>query len=311
MASVEQCLFCFETLVAKLEGRPPMTLEEVQEAWLEYPKGDEETSSDEADVDTNEAPASAIRASLKTQMSSTAASSASSSIPGSSGSSKPSTPQSFATSAPPSRPPTTAPTKTEPTYLPTGQGRRSQQSKPITESPLFVTWNTVSPRSHNRSLRGCIGTFEPQDLDTGLRDYALTSALHDTRFNPIGLSELHKLEVAVTLLTDFERCADPMDWELGVHGIKISFYERHRRYTATYLPDVASEQGWTKEETLESLVRKAGWKGRRSWKDLDELEVVRYQGRKESVEYEEYKNFRDWVVAEEKRKKEAAAAAKK
>lgn len=307
MASVAQCLFCFETLVAKLEGRPPMTLDEVQEAWAAYPKENEETSSDEADADTSEAPASAIRAGLKTQFSSTTTSSASNSIPGSSFSSKPSTPQSFATSAPSSRPPTAASSsKAEPTYLPTGQGRRSQQSKPITESPLFVTWNTVSPRSHSRSLRGCIGTFEPQELDSGLRDYALTSALHDTRFSPISLSELHKLEVAVTLLTDFERCSDPLDWELGVHGIKISFYERHRRYSATYLPDVASEQGWTKEETLDSLVRKAGWTGRRSWKEINELEVVRYQGRKESVEYEEYKNFRDWVVAQEKRKKEAA-----
>jgi AMME syndrome candidate gene 1 protein len=42
------------------------------------------------------------------------------------------------------------------------------------EFPLFVTWNTVR-RDGTKSLRGCIGTFEPQDLDDGLRSYALTS----------------------------------------------------------------------------------------------------------------------------------------
>lgn len=41
------------------------------------------------------------------------------------------------------------------------------------EFPLFVTWNTVS-RSGYKSLRGCIGTFEPQELQYGLKSYALT-----------------------------------------------------------------------------------------------------------------------------------------
>lgn len=140
-------------------------------------------------------------------------------------------------------------------------------------------------------------------MDVGLKDYAITSALHDTRFSPITLAELPALEVAVTLLTDFEPCAEPLGWELGVHGIKISFYERHKRYSATYLPDVAVEQGWTKEETLESLVRKAGFNGRKTWRDVGDLQVVRYQGRKESVEYQEYREWRVWVLAKEEERK--------
>jgi AMME syndrome candidate gene 1 protein len=76
----------------------------------------------------------------------------------------------------------------------------------------------------------------------------------------------------------------------------VSFYHHHKRYGATYLPDVAVEQGWTKEETLLSLMRKAGWSGRREkWKEVGDLKVVRYQGKKESVDYEEYRKWRDWV----------------
>ncbi|EAQ83309.1 hypothetical protein CHGG_09713 [Chaetomium globosum CBS 148.51] len=117
----------------------------------------------------------------------------------------------------------------------------------------------------------------------------------DTRFNPVRAAELPSLAVAVTLLTDFEDAADAADWELGVHGLRISFRYNGRRYGATYLPDVAVEQGWTKEETLVSLMRKAGWMGRKDrWEEV-ELSVVRYQGRKVGLEYAEFKQWRDWV----------------
>lgn len=43
------------------------------------------------------------------------------------------------------------------------------------EHPLFVTWNTVSERTGNKSLRGCIGTFDAVDLGSGLKSYALTA----------------------------------------------------------------------------------------------------------------------------------------
>lgn len=78
--------------------------------------------------------------------------------------------------------------------------------------------------------------------------------------------------------------------------MKVSFYHHHRRYGATYLPDVAVEQGWTKEETLLSLMRKAGWLGKRDrWREVGDLKVVRYQGKKESVDYDEYRKWKDWV----------------
>jgi uncharacterized protein (TIGR00296 family) len=300
MATVEQCLYCFEVLASKLQGLPHMSLFEIEESWAEYPKGSEDDSDEEAE-DPDENKAGAPGASVPNVSSTTLSSTSSGSKPASSVFSKSSTPSSAATSAASSRPPTsTSMGKPETTYTPVGQSKRSAQSQPITTSPLFVTWNKISPTSHTRSLRGCIGTFEPQELASGIRSYSLTSALQDTRFNPITARELPALEVSVTLLTDFEPCADPMDWELGVHGIKISFYERHRRYSATYLPDVAVEQGWDKEETIESLMRKAGWSGRKDWRELAELRVVRYQGRKESVEYEEFNRWREWVDGKKK-----------
>lgn len=71
--------------------------------------------------------------------------------------------------------------------------RRSQQPSPAAppkeeEHPLFVTWNTVSSRG-NKSLRGCIGTFDPQELSSGLKSYALTAYV----FSPTGLPTKYML----------------------------------------------------------------------------------------------------------------------
>lgn len=148
-------------------------------------------------------------------------------------------------------------------------------------------------------LRGCIGTFESIPLEEGLATYALTAALEDTRFPPIARRELRHLEVAVTLLTDFEVASGGVeDWELGKHGIRISFVVNGLQYGATYLPDVAVEQGWTKEQTLVNLMRKAGWSGRRDqWRKVN-LRVVRYQGRKKRLTYRQFMNWKDWADAQ-------------
>lgn len=90
-----------------------------------------------------------------------------------------------------------------------------------------------------------------------------------------------------------------MDWTLGTHGLRISFTHQSRRYGATYLPDVAKEQGWTKEETMISLMRKAGWNGGSSswlktWRE-GKGELVRYEGKQVGLHYAEWRAWRDWV----------------
>ena len=42
-----------------------------------------------------------------------------------------------------------------------------------------------------------------------------------------------------------------------MHGVIIDFVDgRRRKRSAVYLPDVIPEQGWTKSETIESLIKK-------------------------------------------------------
>ncbi|KAG4305805.1 hypothetical protein PORY_000715 [Pneumocystis oryctolagi] len=153
--------------------------------------------------------------------------------------------------------------------------------------PLFVTWNIISSSGH-KSLRGCIGTFKPLPLKHGLHSYALTSALNDSRFPPISEEEVPFLECSVTLLTNFETIEDPLDWIIGLHGLQISFVYKNKHMSATYLPCVAEEQNWTKEETLSNLLIKAGVNERVfNWRQIN-MKVTRYQGSKAECTYDEY-----------------------
>lgn len=283
MATAAHCVFCFETLVAHLESRKPMSLAGIQKSWTEYSHSTDTDNDDDTDNNNND------------NNTPTGSTTLSKRLPALRRITESSTSSSTSTSSSASNSTLSLGASTPATSISSESESEDSPATTITESPLFVTWNTISPRSGSRSLRGCIGTFEPQDLEEGLSSYALISALQDTRFNPISARELPSLEVAVTLLTDFEEADDAMDWDLGTHGLRISFYHHGKRYGATYLPDVAVEQGWTKEETVVSLMRKAGWMGRKErWQEV-ELDVVRYQGRKEKLEYAEYMGWREWV----------------
>jgi len=99
----------------------------------------------------------------------------------------------------------------------------------------------VTLRRHGQ-LRGCIGIFTPQeDLPSTVRSMAQAAA-HDPRFldRPLSLSELPELRIEISLLSPLERRENPLDFQLGRHGIYIK--RGHR--VGCFLPEVATEHGW-------------------------------------------------------------------
>ncbi|XP_045597269.1 uncharacterized protein CG5902 isoform X3 [Procambarus clarkii] len=155
--------------------------------------------------------------------------------------------------------------------------------------PLFVTWKV----GKDKRLRGCMGTFSHINLHAGLREYAATSAFKDSRFQPIGRDELPRLGVSVSILRHFEDGRDYRDWDIGVHGIRIEFLnERGAKRTATYLPEVAPEQGWDHEQTIDSLLRKGGYKGPVTSEVRRSIKLTRYQSEKISVTFQGYSKTR-------------------
>uniref|UniRef100_A0A8C2J6E2 AMMECR nuclear protein 1 n=1 Tax=Cyprinus carpio TaxID=7962 RepID=A0A8C2J6E2_CYPCA len=116
-----------------------------------------------------------------------------------------------------------------------------------------------------------------------------SSALKDSRFPPMTRDELPRLFCSVSLLTNFEDVGDYLDWEVGVHGIRIEFFsEKGSKRTATYLPEVAKEQGWDHIQTIDSLLRKGGYKAPITNDFRKTIKLTRYRSEKMTVSYAEY-----------------------
>ena len=104
-------------------------------------------------------------------------------------------------------------------------------------------------------LRGCIGSLTPEaPLYASVHDNAVNAALRDPRFDPVQSGELARITVDVSVLSPIRDVPSIADFKIGQQGIILE----KGRYRAVYLPEVATEQGWTVEETLSSLSQKAG-----------------------------------------------------
>ncbi|SMN20530.1 similar to Saccharomyces cerevisiae YOR289W Putative protein of unknown function [Maudiozyma saulgeensis] len=172
------------------------------------------------------------------------------------------------------------------------------------KTSLFVTWKKKPRGKDEYQLRGCIGTFSKLPLDEGIQRFALVSALEDTRFHPISENDLTRLKCYCNVLQNFETIYDNkkrikendiFNWTIGKHGIELRFKDPHgsKIRSATFLPDVMTEQGWDKSETFKNLLEKAG-----CLSNIDEImehydqyfvDVVRYEGNKSSITYKEFK----------------------
>jgi hypothetical protein len=175
MANVAQCYYCFEALLASFEGREPASLAAIEALWEQYEQTQKlsalegQTEEDpEQQQSANEDDDVSLSSSglkklpiprisrLQSEMS---ASSSTATTPSSASNTSANSQQSSSTNI------TTPGSVSE---------ANAQLQSPDQRYPLFVTWNTIS-RSGHKSLRGCIGTFEGQELAAGLKSYALTS----------------------------------------------------------------------------------------------------------------------------------------
>lgn len=122
------------------------------------------------------------------------------------------------------------------------------------------------------NLRGCIGRFiSSEPLYKVVQESAVSSAFGDPRFSPLTKEEYPRTEFEITVLGPLKKISSIDQIILGRHGIYIKKDFR----SGTMLPQVATENGWTREQFLGYTARdKAGigWDG---WKDA---ELYIYEG---------------------------------
>ena len=115
-------------------------------------------------------------------------------------------------------------------------------------------------------LRGCIGHFcEDVPLHEIVSEMARAAAFEDPRFMPVTKDELEDIDIEISVLTPMRRIQSLDEFELHRHGI----YIRRGYRSGTFLPQVADEVNWTKEEFVSHCAQdKAGigWDG---WRDAE------------------------------------------
>jgi AmmeMemoRadiSam system protein B/AmmeMemoRadiSam system protein A len=134
---------------------------------------------------------------------------------------------------------------------------RGGSPKLLREAGAFVTL-----RKHGR-LRGCIGRLEPEGALLRLvAILALDTAFRDPRFAPVTAGELKDLEVEVSVLSPMKTASGPDAIVPGRDGVVLRLGDR----SAVFLPQVATEEGWSRIELLDNLARKAGLPAQ-AWRD--------------------------------------------
>ena len=151
----------------------------------------------------------------------------------------------------------------------------SLDGKPVAvaNSSLFILHSSLKEKCgafvslHKQGrLRGCIGHFgEDVPLYEIVAEMARAAAFEDPRFQPVTHDELDDLDIEISVLTPMRRIQSLDEFQLHKHGIYIKKGYR----SGTFLPQVADEVNWTKEEFVGHCSQDKAGLGWDGWRDAE------------------------------------------
>jgi len=113
----------------------------------------------------------------------------------------------------------------------------------------FVTINK------NGQLRGCIGyILAVEPLYKEIAKLAIEAAFRDPRFSQLAKDEFPYISIEISVISVPKKITDLSEFKLSRDGIILTVGSRH----SVFLPQVADETGWNKEQMLSALSQKAG-----------------------------------------------------
>lgn len=123
-------------------------------------------------------------------------------------------------------------------------------------------------------LRGCIGNMIGRaPLHETIVSMACSSAFHDPRFPPLKKEEFSEVVLEISVLSPLVKIDSAEELEPGKHGLYIT----RGSYSGVLLPQVATEQGWNREEFVLHTCRKAGLPPEALYKADTRLEIFTAQ----------------------------------
>ncbi len=104
---------------------------------------------------------------------------------------------------------------------------------------------------HNSGrLRGCIGMIEGrQPLTDTIIEMSIEASNNDPRFDPVEKEELKEIDIEISVLFPPRKIASYEEVELGKHGVIV----KRGFASGVFLPQVATETGWSLDEFMSNL----------------------------------------------------------
>jgi AmmeMemoRadiSam system protein A len=151
------------------------------------------------------------------------------------------------------------------TYTKTGTSPKLDKIEDKLTPRLKENYGVFVTLKKHGELRGCIGHIVPRvPLSHAIIENTINSSANDWRFNPVEAKEIQDITIEISVLSQMKKINGPDEFIVGKEGIVI----RKGPASAVFLPQVATEQGWDRAETLCQLCRKAGLSPD-AWKDDD------------------------------------------
>jgi AmmeMemoRadiSam system protein B/AmmeMemoRadiSam system protein A len=125
----------------------------------------------------------------------------------------------------------------------------------VTEPNLLRKSGAFVTLEQRGELRGCIGhILAQQPLYSTVQQAAIGAATEDARFPALSSEELAEIRIEISVLSPLKRITDVEEIDVGRHGLAIVADGK----SGLLLPQVASEEGWSRHQFLQAVCRKAG-----------------------------------------------------
>jgi len=136
----------------------------------------------------------------------------------------------------------------------------------VTDKGLLEKRGVFVTLHENGELRGCIGYIMPiEALYLAVSKMAVEAATGDPRFSPVKPAELPQLEIEISVLSVPVSINNPEEIVMGTHGVIV----RKGGRGGVFLPQVATETGWTREQFLDELCSQKAGLPADAWKNKD------------------------------------------
>jgi hypothetical protein len=145
-------------------------------------------------------------------------------------------------------------------YVKDGKRKTFTEKDPLLNESLgaFVTLHETG------ELRGCIGNMVGQGpLYQTIADMSVESATGDPRFPRLSAKEIPNIVIEISVLSPMNRISGHEEIKIPGHGVLV----RKGFASGVYLPQVADETGWNKEEFMSSLCAHKAGLPPDAWKD--------------------------------------------